>query len=121
VVEGRPDLPDFARRDVKGVDAWQSDLPPACRATSIFSLVSPMHRGEAGSRVSIGDHYLDREMDSKGISQRTRRLDEVYWTVDTSGRTIEDEIGRQNLVCRRHVSPGNNLVKETTDKCIICS
>jgi hypothetical protein len=48
-------------------------------------------------------------------------LDEVYWTVDTSGRTIEDEIGRQNLVCRRHVSPSYNFVKETTDKRVVCS
>jgi hypothetical protein len=119
VIEGRPHLPDFALRDLKGVDAWHRDLCPPWGNPPKFSLVSSVHRGEARSLVSIVDHDLNREMDRQGISEHARELDEVHRAVDTSGGTIEDEIGRQNLVCRRHVSPGKDLVKETTDECAI--
>jgi hypothetical protein len=121
VIKGRLDLPNFALSDVKGVDAWQCDLPSARWNTPKFPLVGPMHRGKARNLVSIGDHDLDREMDCEGISQYARELDEVHGTLDTSGGIIEDEIGRQNLVCCRHVTPCNNLVKETTGERVMCS
>jgi hypothetical protein len=119
VIEGRPHLPDFALRDLKCVDAWHRDLRPAWGNPPKFSLVGTVHRGETGNFVSIGDHDLNRELDREGISQHARELDEAHWAVDTSGGTIEDEIGRQDLVRRRHVSLGKDLVKETTDECAI--
>ena len=119
VIEGRPDLPDFASGDGKGVDAGDGNSPPARRHTPKFPLVGSVHRGEAGEPVSIGDHDLDRETGRESISQDAGELDKVYGTVDTGG-TIEDEIGRQNLVCRRQVSSGDHLVEEATDERSMC-
>jgi hypothetical protein len=44
VIEGRPDLPDFALRDVKGVDAWHGDRPPTRGNTPKFPLVGVVSR-----------------------------------------------------------------------------